>query len=63
MYLLQGLPFEYNAFITNMNSQHVSLEIEKAVSLLLNQDMQIANIIALLLPPYPFANLVKRNSC
>lgn len=37
MHLLQGLPFEYDAVIANINSHRLSLEVEEVLALLLSQ--------------------------
>lgn len=41
MYLLQGLPFEYDAIVTNINSQRLALELEEVLALLLNHEIRI----------------------
>lgn len=58
MHLLQGLSSEYDAVITNVNSQLLLLEIEEVLALLLSQQMCI---ISSSTPPLsPSAHLVNR---
>lgn len=60
MHLLQGLSYEYDVVVINVNSHRLSLEIKEVLALLLNQDMLIVSFVAP--PPHPSSHLMNINS-
>lgn len=60
MYLLQCLPFEYDAIVTNINSHHQFLEIEEVLALLLSHEIRVQNAVSNSLPSAHIANRSNR---
>lgn len=59
MHLLQGLSFEYDSIIANVNSHRAPLDIEEVLAFLLNQEMRTVSAIT---PLHLSANLGNKNT-